>query len=400
MKARRLIKKNDGGYDIVFFGSKGIKPKITYTYETIENQKSFNLNVYPKSQADNIINITVTRNVIEDTLPSEYIPSDILTMQEEDDEEGFYNDTSITFPNLPGDIKSIKIYYNIYAFNNTDYPNNIDFNNPVEESDADFTYNPALTEQFIEIGYGSNLYDQYLLQLSMSDNNTLNITYDNQGLSGSDYVLLTEIYQIDYECYDIYYSDIHNFTAKLTYEYFVNYEWETDSEEKQFEAQSDTIINCQFNINNIINTIHPNALKFSNFNLEINYSTYSLDAELKYLSPETDLVENLNKNDPNYYNKSITLNYSEQQEGVRDSLIVRLSVIKGELWYRSSYGLPLLDKIKSKGIYDSIIVDNILSHPDVVNLESFNSKIDGHTYYFDCVVNTIYNEKITLSNKL
>lgn len=103
---------------------------------------------------------------------------------------------------------------------------------------------------------------------------------------------------------------------------------------------------------------------------------------------------------PNYtYTESQDVNYSTEQAGVRDSLIPRLSVIKGELWYKASYGLPLMDKIKSKGIYDSIIVRYITDHPDVTTLEEFGSTLAEHTYTFDSYINTIYGEKIYLSNK-
>ena len=92
-------------------------------------------------------------------------------------------------------------------------------------------------------------------------------------------------------------------------------------------------------------------------------------------------------------NKISAENYSEKQEGVRDDLIQRLTLIKGELWYRKSYGLPLLDKIKSKGIFDSIIIDIILSHPDVVRLLEYTSTLTDKTYSFDFKVQTIYSDK-------
>jgi hypothetical protein len=110
---------------------------------------------------------------------------------------------------------------------------------------------------------------------------------------------------------------------------------------------------------------------------------------------------NEQRNVPNYKEVvSVAYNYSSKQQGVRDSLIARLGIIKGELWYRKSYGLPLLDKIKSKGIFDSIIVGYIMDHPDVIGLNEFTSKLDGHSYKFDCKINTIYNEEIELSNEI
>ncbi len=105
------------------------------------------------------------------------------------------------------------------------------------------------------------------------------------------------------------------------------------------------------------------------------------------------------KDNPYTYMESQEFNYSTGVKSVKDALIPRLSVIKGELWYKASYGLPLMEKIKSKGIYDSIIVRYITDYSDVTNLEEFSSNLDKHTYTFDCTINTIYGEKINLSNE-
>lgn len=95
-------------------------------------------------------------------------------------------------------------------------------------------------------------------------------------------------------------------------------------------------------------------------------------------------------------------NYSINQEGVKDSLIQRLSVLKGELWYKYSYGLPLLDKIRNKGIYDAIVLDIITDHPDVTGISTFKSTLINHTYNFSFTATTIYNSdintNITLGN--
>ncbi len=90
-------------------------------------------------------------------------------------------------------------------------------------------------------------------------------------------------------------------------------------------------------------------------------------------------------------------NYAKDQHGVATSLIARLSVIKGELWYKASYGLPLMDKIKNKGIYDSIIINIINSHPDVKNITYFNSSVENHKYHFNFIVNTIYSEEVEIN---
>lgn len=91
-------------------------------------------------------------------------------------------------------------------------------------------------------------------------------------------------------------------------------------------------------------------------------------------------------------------NYDEKQWAVKSSLIQRLSIFKKELWYRFNYGLPLFEKIRNKGIFDAIIIDIIMSHPDVTNIISYNSVINGHNYAFTFSVMTVYsNEYVQLT---
>lgn len=92
---------------------------------------------------------------------------------------------------------------------------------------------------------------------------------------------------------------------------------------------------------------------------------------------------------PSYITES--KNYVGEQQGVVDSLIQRLSVIKGELWYNPNYGLPLVDKIRSKGLMDAAVAEIIYNQPDVELINSFTSDIGkSHIYSFDFSVITIY----------
>ncbi len=93
-----------------------------------------------------------------------------------------------------------------------------------------------------------------------------------------------------------------------------------------------------------------------------------------------------------------TENYAEKQEGVACGLIQRISVIKGELWWMINYGLPLLDKIRNKAIFDSVLINIILKHPDVKNIISLNSHVVNHEYYFEAKINTVFNEAVQISN--
>lgn len=91
--------------------------------------------------------------------------------------------------------------------------------------------------------------------------------------------------------------------------------------------------------------------------------------------------------------------YAEKQEGTASSLIQRLSVIQGELWYKINYGLPLFQNIRDKGIMDSVIIDIILSHPDVASIQRFSSSISkSGIYTFEGAnIITIFNETIELT---
>lgn len=85
-------------------------------------------------------------------------------------------------------------------------------------------------------------------------------------------------------------------------------------------------------------------------------------------------------------------NYANKAEGVANSLKQRLSVLKKELWYDYEYGMPLTDKIKDKVVIDTYIAEIILKHPDVISIEGFESKQEGHSYTCYFIVNTIYGQ--------
>ena len=93
-------------------------------------------------------------------------------------------------------------------------------------------------------------------------------------------------------------------------------------------------------------------------------------------------VDNDNKHD----------NYSTEKEAIKDSLTQRLSVIKNELWYDYQYGLPLTDKVRSKAVVDAYIIKTLLNHPDVLDIEGFESLQDKNTYSCYFIINTIYGQ--------
>lgn len=85
--------------------------------------------------------------------------------------------------------------------------------------------------------------------------------------------------------------------------------------------------------------------------------------------------------------------YADEQTGVRASLIQRLSVLKGELWYECYYGLPLTDKVVNKAIIDANIINIIMSHPNVKNILSYSSSVSGRKYRFDFTVLTTFADE-------
>ena len=85
-------------------------------------------------------------------------------------------------------------------------------------------------------------------------------------------------------------------------------------------------------------------------------------------------------------------NYATGSEGVANSLRQRLSVLKKELWYDYENGMPLPDKVRSKAIIDAYIIQTILKHPDVIDVEDFESRQTGNFYTCYFIVNTIYGQ--------
>ena len=85
-------------------------------------------------------------------------------------------------------------------------------------------------------------------------------------------------------------------------------------------------------------------------------------------------------------------NYATNVEGVTNSLRQRLSVLKNELWYDYNRGMPLPDKVRNKAIIDAYIIQTILEHPDIIDIEGFESEQERNMYSCYIVVNTIYGQ--------
>ena len=72
--------------------------------------------------------------------------------------------------------------------------------------------------------------------------------------------------------------------------------------------------------------------------------------------------------------------FVDGKEGTASSLSQLLSVIKREIWYRVSYGLPLYEKITTKVQMDSVVLTIINNHSEIVSISDFTSSISGHSY--------------------
>lgn len=92
-----------------------------------------------------------------------------------------------------------------------------------------------------------------------------------------------------------------------------------------------------------------------------------------------------------FYNSSDKhISYSDEQQSVADALTQKLSVIKGELWYRVNYGLPLFERIKSKAYLDTVVIDIITGHEDVTQINSFKSQIIDKHYTCNAEIQSKY----------
>ena len=128
--------------------------------------------------------------------------------------------------------------------------------------------------------------------------------------------------------------------------------------------------------NEVIN-MSPSIVVYDN-----NYTdTYVLDKSIENSLVNVSIFYNPNnKHD----------NYAEGSDAVADSLTQRLSVLKYELWYDYMNGMPIVDKIKNKAILDAYVIKTILAHPDVIDIDAFESRQSKSEYNCYIVINSIY----------
>lgn len=99
----------------------------------------------------------------------------------------------------------------------------------------------------------------------------------------------------------------------------------------------------------------------------------------------------------NFYNKNDKHdNFSSENTMIKDSLMQKLNVIRHELWYDYQYGMPLVDNDATKVTVDAFVMKTIQNHEDVIEIVSFKSWLDKHTYHCDVQFTTTFGS-ISLS---
>lgn len=126
------------------------------------------------------------------------------------------------------------------------------------------------------------------------------------------------------------------------------------------------------------------SMEFDNAYNTLNITFFKYALSKKYKTPDLEDAK-----DP-YYAKKVYLSYDEGLKSTEDSLIQRLSILKGELWYDINSGLPLLEKVKSKHLIDTTILSIVTNHPDVVRIINFRSTIEKHDYHCTIDVQSKY----------
>ena len=96
-------------------------------------------------------------------------------------------------------------------------------------------------------------------------------------------------------------------------------------------------------------------------------------------------------------NQQVESNFSIDAKAVADSLTEKLHVMRGELWHAIQFGLPLLDKVKSKALIDTTVAQIVSEQSNVVEILSFSSQVINKEYKCDISVMTKFgNIKISL----
>ena len=107
---------------------------------------------------------------------------------------------------------------------------------------------------------------------------------------------------------------------------------------------------------------------------------------------KTDVVW-FNSYGKNISNSSLrTNNFANDNNAISQLLTQKLSILKGELWDNISYGLPLLEKQKSKYVFDSFIISTIEQNKNIIKIVEFNYKIYNNEYFANMIISTDFGD--------
>lgn len=117
--------------------------------------------------------------------------------------------------------------------------------------------------------------------------------------------------------------------------------------------------------------------------------SYDLYGRIRF----TNITDQYNSSKSFFAWKSIRAeSFATKQHAVASSLTQQLSILRAELWYSINYGMPLLEKQKSKLTIDSFISSVVLDHDDVIKILSFASSVTNHKYSCNMQILSTYGE--------
>ena len=184
-------------------------------------------------------------------------------------------------------------------------------------------------------------------------------------------------------------NEFHINGSAVGQEYEINFKAieNTSIEFSNYDGESQTIniLEGQTSISGILQfELELITLDYSKFDTDIpiELTLYELsEAKKAYTLDES-------KDAPAKGDQQSAANFSDGLQAVADDLTEKLSVMRTELWHSMSFGLPLLDKVKSKALIDSAVADIVLRQPNVIGISKFSSAVNQKEYHADIEVQT------------
>lgn len=91
--------------------------------------------------------------------------------------------------------------------------------------------------------------------------------------------------------------------------------------------------------------------------------------------------------------------YADGIDGVNQSVMQRLSLIKGELYHFMNAGFPLTDKVYEKQVFDAHIINVLSHHSEVTSIDKIESKVLNRAYYCKVHFSTRYGSSYIEINR-